>query len=232
MGFLSTLGKIGAVAAPIAAIPFTGGMSMAALPGIIGGAGGALSALGSVAGGAAKGSAEQRRDDGNMSLLFQQLAQQAARDQANFGQQGARDVYQSQIEGAKFGASEQQRGMKNQLLAQLMGNMQDAKLTGGSGRIPNMEITGGLRPSALGADKSALMAALSQPTMQAPTFTPGPGYQAPPMPELPQAGGLEKWLGGIGLGGSILGAIGQVVRKQPQSFMANVPSGITAPPRG
>lgn len=206
MGFLSALGSIGKIGAGIAA-PFTGGLSALAIPAID-----AIGAIGKTASGAAKGSADQRANDAQMQALFHQLALQSARDQANFSQQGARDQYASQLQGAQFGANEQQRGTKNQILAQLLGGVQDATMTGMPSRIPKMEIQGGLRPSALGGNREALMALLQQPTMQAPTFTPGAGYQAPPTPQAPTAGIGEKVLGGVGLGGSILGALGGLLK--------------------
>lgn len=45
MGFWSTLGKIGSIAAPIIAAPFTGGASLTSLPSILGAAGAGLGAI-------------------------------------------------------------------------------------------------------------------------------------------------------------------------------------------
>lgn len=225
MGFWSTLGKIALPAAGIAAAPFTGGTSLLGTLGSIGGtvakginaAQPMLGALGNVASGAAKGSADQRGSDAQLQALFHQMALQSARDQANFSQQGARDTYQSQLDGAKFGASEQQRGNKNALLAQLLGNVQDVNVEGLPSRIPQVNVTGGLRPSALG-NREALMSLLTQAGPQAPQFTPGAGYQAPQAPQMPTAGLGEKALGVGGLVTSLLGALGGI-KKPP------IPSG-------
>ena len=128
--------------------------------------------------------------------------------------------------------------MRNALVAQLLGNAQDVTLGGGSGRIPKMTVSGGLRPSMLdgmpgaggGSPRAALVSQLSAPTMQAPTYTPGAAMQTTPMPQAPTAGFGEKLLGGIGLGGSILGILGQLAnKKQGVPTFGNAPSGITAP---
>lgn len=234
MGFWSTLGRIGAGIGAGVAAPLTGGASLMALPTILGGAAGALGSIGNVASGAAQGSANQRGSDAQLQALYQQLAMQAARDQANFGQQGARDAFQSQLDAAKFGATEQQRGAKNQILAQLLGNAQDINISGlperFAGKVPT--ITGGLRPSALGGNREALMAALTQKGPEMPTFTPGAPYEPPAALTPPRAGTGEKVLGGIGLGSSLLGALGGLFnRPQSSGIFANVPTGLTAPRR-
>lgn len=198
MNFLSVLGKVG----------------KGILGGLTGGGGidyGKLAeTIGSVTSGAAKGSADQRNNDAQLQALFNQQAMTTARDQATFGQQAARDTYQSQIDGAKFGASEQERAKKNAILASLMGGMQDLKLTPGNPAIAAAmgQRSGGARPSAMTGNKEALMALLGRPEIAAPEFTPAPGYQAPNLPGMPTAGMGEKVLGGVGLGGSILGALG------------------------
>lgn len=231
MSFLSKIGKIGAIAAPFIAAPFTGGLSLAALPGMLAKGAGALGEIGKVAGGAAKGSSDQRMGEGQLALQryiaeqtgardAAQFGQTSARDTAQFGQQGARDQFNTGLQGAQFGAGEQQRGMRNALVAQLLGGVQDANISGGSGRIPKMNVSGGLRPSALG-NREALMAQLTQPTLTAPEFAPAAAYQAPApyqapqIPGPPTAGSGEKLLSGVGLGGSILGAIGGLFKKQP-----------------
>lgn len=242
MGLLSTLGKLGA---GIAA-PFTGGLSTMAIPAID-----ALGSIGKVAGGAAKGAADQRSTDAQLALQRFIAESTQNNNAAQFGQTQARDAFNTGLQGSQFGASEQQRGMRNALVAQLMGGMQDAKFTGGSGRIPNVSVTGGLKPSTLDAGglggfgagatntgitggqigpRAALMSQLTQPTMQAPTYTPGAAMPTTPMPQAPTAGMGEKILGGVGLGGSLLGILGGLFnKKQGVPTFGNAPSGITAP---
>lgn len=190
MSFLSVLGKVGK-----GLLGFGGGID--------------YGKLGEVVSGGAKGSADQRMAENNQALQRSQIEALLARDAAGFGQTGARDAFSAGMQGQQFNANEQQRGMRNTLLAQLLGpnGVQDVSISGGSGRIPRSTVSGGLRPSALG-NRDALMQALSQPTMQAPTYTPGQPYVPPALPATAEPGKLEKILGGIGLGGSILGSLG------------------------
>ena len=219
MSFLSILGGIG--------------------KGILGGVtGGALGEIGTVSSGAAQGAANQRGSEADLALRRYIAESTQNNNNAVFGQTQARDTFNTGLDSAKFGATEQQRGMRNALVAQLLGNAQDVTLGGGSGRIPKMTVSGGLRPSMLdgmpgaggGSPRAALVSQLSQPGMTAPTFTPGAGLTPTAMPAPSQPGMGEKLLGGIGLGGSILGILGQLAnKKQGVPTFGNAPSGITAP---
>ena len=236
MGFLSTLGKIGAVAAPIAAIPFTGGMSMAALPGILSAGAGALGAIGQVAGGASKGAQQGRQQDTQNLLLQQQLLQQQARDKS--GDAFNRGAYQGDdtFRRAQFGQQQQNDMLqrpglfgKQALMGGLMANLQDVNIDRPNGStVPTFNVSGGLRPSAMGQDargagaemsRAALMNMLSggpAPIEMGPQADLGAGYQAPPNLQLPQAGLGEKLLGGIGLGSSLLGGLGAFMGGQQE----------------
>lgn len=185
MSFLSTLAKIAGPIAGVAAAPFTGGASLLGTLGSIGGA------LGPVLGGAAKGSADQRLAE-QPGLIGTQ----------NANLQGARDSFSAGMAGAQFGANERDAAMKRAMLASLLGGVQDASISRPEGStIPTFGVSGGLRPSAM-TNKDALIAQLGSPAMSAPT------YQGPSPLEMPKAGLGEKVMGGIGLGGSILGALG------------------------
>ena len=242
MSFLSKLGKIAAFAGPIAAMPFTGGLSA----GLLGAAGGigskvlsgigqgsnVLGAIGNVAGGAAKGSADQRMNEGQLALGYGNQALTGARDQfganlsgeqARFGADlsGANSAFGAGMQGAQFNREGQGREQRQAILSSLLGGMQDYKATPGNPRIAAAmgTSTGGARPSALTGNKDALMALLAQPQIAAPAYnapsafqSPTP-YQAPTLPGMPQAGGLEKGLGGVGLATSILGALGGLKKK-------------------
>jgi hypothetical protein len=201
MGFWSTLGKIALPAAGIAAAPFTGGSSLlATLGGIASKAAPIAGAIGSVASGAAKGSSDQRLLEGQLALQRGQLEQGAARDQFSAGMQGA-----------NFAREGQDRERKQQILSSLLGGMSDLSLTPGNPKIAAAmgQRSGGARPSALTGNKEALMALLGQPQVEAPQFNPAA------LPEMSESGALEKILGGVGLGGSILGALGKF-GKRPQ----------------
>lgn len=207
MSLLGTLGKVLSIAGPIAAAPFTGGGSLlglmgagagtaAAIGGGIGAAGSMLGNVGSVASGAAKGSADQRLREQQGLLGQQSLALQGARDQFGTG-----------MDAAKFQQSEQDRQRKAAILAALLNGTQDQQITPGNPNIASRmpTVTGGARPSNLTNNKDLLLSLLSAPAVQAPS------YQAPPTFALPQAGAGEKILGGVGLGTSLLGAIGPLL---------------------
>ena len=149
-------------------------------------------------GGAARGSADQRLRE-SQGLIQQQ----------GLNQRGAEAQFSAGMQGANFQREGQDRERRQQVLMQLLNNTQDQNITPGNpaiaGRMPT--VTGGARPSNLTTNREALMALLQQPQIGAPT------YQPPPMLKLPQAGAGENILGGIGLGSSILGALGGLRRK-------------------
>jgi len=158
-----------------------------------------IDAIGGVAGKAAQGSAAQRINE----------------------QPGIVQTQNSNLMGQQFNANEQDRGFKRQMLQSLLGGVQDAQIGRPEGStIPQFNITGGLRPSALDGSRESLMASLGQPTMTAPK----------PL-ELPEAGLMEKILGGVGLGGSLLGAIGQGMGQRGPGTPPFVPpqQGLTDP---
>jgi hypothetical protein len=204
MGFWSTLGKIALPVAGIAAAPFTGGASLLGTLGSIGGnvakginaALPVAGAIGSVASGAAKGGADQRLRE-----------QSGLLSEANIRRAQASDQYEAGLSSAKFDREGQDRAKKQQILMTLLGNTKDQSITPGNpaiaGRMPT--VTGGARPSNLTGNSEALMQLLGQPQSQAPT------YQAPPSFALPQAGAGEKILGGVGLGSSLLSALGPLL---------------------
>lgn len=191
------LGKVGA---GIAA-PFTGGLSLAAIP--------AIDALGAVTSGAAKGSADQRSGENRDALGYGQLANNQAQAQ-----------FSADLAGANYQREGQDRARRMALLSALLGGAQDSHITPGNPAIAAKmgASTGGLRPSALAGNQEALLALLGgQQDPAAPTYTPAA------LPQLQKAGGFEKVLGGIGLGGSILGALGK--RTQDPRVMSGIPTG-------
>ncbi len=105
---------------------------------------------------------------------------------------------------------------KRATMASLLGGLQDASISRPEGStIPTFGITGGLRPSAL-TNKDALIQQLSQ--------------QIKPL-DLPTAGVGEKILGGVGLGGSLLGALGNIAKKPAASYQQpQAPAGVPSMP--
>jgi hypothetical protein len=81
---------------------------------------------------------------------------------------------------------------RSQLLAALLGGLQDARVTSGNPNIRarTPQVSGGFRPSAMLGDgrREALMQILSRPV------------------EFPEAGAAERILGGVGIGAGLLGA--------------------------
>lgn len=194
-----------------------------------------LGGVGNVAAGAAKGSSDQRLNEALMALQYGRMNTDAARDRYQSDLSGEQARFQSDLagsnaqfgagmQGAQFAREGQDRTKRNQILSSLIGNMQDLTLTPGSPSIAAAmgQRSGGARPSALTGNKEALMAMLGQPEVQAPTYQ-GPAafqkpaaYVPPTLPGMPQAGTGEKLLGGLGLAGNILGALGGL-RKQREA---------------
>ncbi len=83
MGFWSTLGKIGLAAAPVIAAPFTGGASLASLPGVLKAAGGVAGVVGAGLSGKAKDDANNRGAKFDGQLELQRLLMEGDRDYFN-----------------------------------------------------------------------------------------------------------------------------------------------------
>lgn len=230
MSFLSTLGKILSVAAPIAAIPFTGGASALALGAGaagagskilsgIGAAGNALSNVGAVASKAAAGSAAQENQQGQLALGYGNQALTAANDKSTQDRANAQALFDTSNKTADT-------NRQNAVRSQVLNNLQDATISGLPSRITVPTISGGARPSVLTTNKDALMAQLAQP---APSYQAPAGYQAPTLPTMPTPGTADKILGGVGLGSSLLGAIGAGLPQQGGSGMETMPTFTPSP---
>lgn len=165
---------------------------------------GTLGDLGGIMGHAAQGSANQRTAE-NRSALDYGLLQQ----------RGANDQFGNDLKSADYAREGQDRARRSAILSALLSGVTDASIVPGNPRIaakmPTM--TGGLRPSALAGSKDSLLALIGGQTDPM-----APKYQAPALPQLQQAGGFEKTLGGLGLGSSILGALGR--KQQPPPIMS------------
>jgi len=185
MGFWSGLGKaigkIAPIAGGIAGAPFTGGASLfAALAPTIG------QTVGSALSGAAGGMAGRRDIINEQRLRQQQLAQNAAYQR-----------FLSELDAAKYGVSEQQRGARQALVSQLLENMPQFGLQGMSPRIGQTSLTNTFAPS------QDLLSRLAQAGPAAPIMADTPAAQ------FQDAGFLEKLAGGAGLGLGVLGSLGQ-----------------------
>lgn len=215
MGLLSTLGKIGA---GIAA-PFTGGASLAAIP--------AIDAIGQVAG-AAGGGMGNARMNANQQALMQDRnkldayrAQQDAILQAlGMKERGALDRANLDLNQRTFALNAPNVRGRQALFGSLLQNLQPVSMSGIPSKVAAKmpTISGGLSPAALGPGARDFGALLQKVAMEGQqkgdTFDPiektdfmAGLMEAPQLSQLKQAGFLEKLLGGIGLGGSLLGGI-------------------------
>lgn len=206
----------------------------------VGGGGGSvniadiLSNIGRVSGDAA-GSVQQNR------ILEDQIQQghnrdQLARTNIDIGQRRSQDQHGLQraalldrmgMDRAELGINAPMARTKQAAYGDALKNMQDVKIDFkpvGRGTLPQFSSSGGIRPSMYGENaraaggelgRQALMALLTKSDI--PTAPDVP--EASPLIDLPElqgprgSSGLEKTLGGVGLGGSILGGIGQVLQK-------------------
>jgi len=218
------LGKIGA---GIAA-PFTGGASLAAIP--------MIDALGQVAGGAAGGAANQRQHENALinqrnSLLAQLFnTQQGATTAALQGQErGALDRAGLDLQRRQFALNAPQTRGTQAMRGSLMANLQPTRLSGLPSRISASmpQVSGGLNASALSPEVREMGRTLQRQAlldqMKGDTFDPVPETDfksgvlpLPALEELKKSGLLEKILGGVGLGASIVGGMGGAAQTGPR----------------
>lgn len=221
MGFWSGLGNVLKVGAPLAAsfIPGVGPMASKILSGI--GAGGeVLSNIGRVSGDAAQGVVDQRNV---------QNQQQPAYDRNKL--ERAALLERMGMDRAQMGITAPDARTSQVVRGDTLQNIQDFKTSvDRSGARPAYSSTGGLRPSVLGPasreaggelSRQALMALMTKSDVPAMT-------DVPEMSDPKGSGVLEKTLGGVGLGGSILGGIGEYLKNR-QKHTAPAP---TAPVSG
>lgn len=167
-----------------------------------------------VAGKAAGGKSDQRMQEtqatnsSNLADLALYSAGQNAQNQAG------------QLDLNRKGFTEQARSgrAKQALLADLISNIKDVNIN-----VPGVQaanITGGLRPSAIGDTGRQSMAELAKQALQAQlsgdTFTGGEILPTPQYKAMPERGGVETALDWIGLLGAGAGALGGVLNKTQQ----------------
>lgn len=154
-GFFKGLGKAAlGVGAGIAA-PLTGGASLMSIPAILGGVGGAASAI---SGGRAAG----RQQEGNANFQHDQMA----------------------LQGARLNLDAPRMRLGNSIQGDIAANAQDAHVSGPithtHGQMPT--ISGGLRPSLMSGNTRQLGGQVSRDAllsqMNGPAFTPTPQPQA------------------------------------------------------
>lgn len=212
MGFWSTLGKIAKVAAPIAAIPFTGGASAVGLAGSLKSAlPGVLSAAGNVLGkqeaGKAEGAATQagvtQAQDRNAINLYQ--AQQGAQNTAA----------QTDLQRKNYSDDARSRNAKQAMIAALLGGggMESKVSVAG---VPQASGTGGFmaalakNPQALAALKE-LQAQSASKLANPDAFAGGESVKAPSLTGLPDTGKSSGFLSALSRGLQVAGGVGSAL---------------------
>jgi len=159
--------------------------------------------LGQVAGGAAGGAAQGRRSEAEIALEQQRLAAQMA-------QQGAQTELQRRLYTLGAPLQRARAGIVGSGLA----NVQDVSLQGAWKNPYAQSFTGGMRPSMLTPETRELGTLMSTRALEGQKagdqFAAYPSYsQIKQENPIPKAGFWEKAGGLLGLGGNLLGALGQ-----------------------
>lgn len=196
MGFWGGLGKVLGAVAPIAAAPFTGGASLAALPGILGAAGQGLGAL-------SQGQAQNRGAQFEGQLALEKLLME--RDQQGFSNAIARE------QEGRAGSTDAFRKL---LAAQRVSN---------PGARPQLSPYSVAPRQATGAELQGADALTQEVLARLTGGNPIPQFSAHQNvvdPKLLKAGFWEKLAGYGGAGLTALSAF-----KQPPLVMSGVPKG-------
>lgn len=225
MGFWSGLGKVLSVAAPIAAIPFTGGASAAglkaALPAILGGAGAAL-------GGMSGAASQNRGEQDALNINRDALRLREAEMQERAGLDRADLELRQRAEGRTAESDAYGKAMQGSLAK----NLQDVSFSGGfRGNVPKMSFSGGLRPSAFGAEGKEAGAVLNNLAMQR-LLSGGDPLSMPAMPErvsLSEPGKASFWeklAGPLSMGLNVAGMAAGARQPAPRPAGIGAVSGI------
>lgn len=159
--------------------------------------------VGGVLGGASEGAAQGRALESTL---------QGQRDIARNQQYGVRqnaELAAGNLDLNRKNFTENARGgrARQAMTGNLLSNLQDLHLSVPG--VPEATVTGGLRPSALGAGGQQSASELARSAMLAQmapdTFAGGKILEPPPLSEVPQASGWEK---AAGVGGNILSILG------------------------
>jgi len=187
-----------------AATPYAGTASMVS-PSAGAGGGGLMTAdnlrraqnIGRIAGNAAKGSSDERQNENQQRLSQSQIQNNAAMDLAKLD-----------LDRAKFSQDEPNARASQAVRGSMLQNLQPLQMSGLSSRvnIPKMNsIINALGPEARQA--GSLLSSLGVSGLQNPTkFAPVPMQTA----DLKKSGMLEQILGGVGLGASMVGSLGDM----------------------
>ena len=193
MSLWSAIGRIGAVAAA----PFTGGASLAALPVIDG--------LGQLSAGTAAGRQQGRET---------QAAMQQRQDQLN------QSRYQNQLSAAELNLRAPMIRAGQSVRGDILANAQPFQWTGQTqmvGNIPVPQSTGGLSPALFSDNTRSLGRLLSAGAVGQQGVNDGRAIEAPPeLTPLPQAGRTDSLLSTIGQIAPFLSLIPGLGRQRTQ----------------
>jgi hypothetical protein len=202
----------------------------------------ALTALGGVLGGAAKGASEGRQQTSNNQLSQDQIAtsqyginQQALMAALQQAEQGNMNRAGLDLSRRNFSLNAPSTRMNQAVAGSHLANAQDVTVSHPRATIPT--ITGGKRPSNMTPEARQLGAVIARKSlmdqMAGDTFEDVPQQdwqggvlKAPGVQALPQASGFEKFAGAAGLVGSGLDAIMKRIQEQTQGKGQPPPPGI------
>lgn len=179
--------------------------------------------LGKIAGGAAGGSADQRYRENNQRLQAAQVNNAQNLQRAQLQSSDAMNRAGLDLQRKSFAQSEPSIQARQALVGSLLNRIQPLQLSGLSDRVAsrmpqlNNSILSMIGPEARQA--GSLLANRAVSGLQNPTqFSEIPALNLPPMEmaKLQQSGWLEKILGGVGLAGSVVGALGDLTSVTPQ----------------
>lgn len=204
------------------------------LPAALMAAGPIAGLMGKIFGGAAKGSADQRMGENQQALLQAQLANRDTLDRASLtsanqntraGMQNADNQFRAglDMERKRFTQTEPNMQARQALVGNLMERIQPLALSGLSDRVsasmPKMNsILDSLGPEAREAGSLLAKRGLSGLQVGPSQFADIPPVMLPEVLKLPPAqiaamqksGLLEKIMGGLGIAGSVVGALGDL----------------------
>lgn len=194
-----------------------GGATGGAVAGGLSAAGSALGNLGRTAGAAAQGSADTRERDAQINN--QRDSNLIANTNAQIGQRTSNDA--QALQRAQLGIDSASQRAKQAATGDALSHVQDVNINfqPRTGALPNFSVSGGLRPSMFGntarsagdtLGRQALLALMTKSDVPEAS----PLVAAPTLSKPTASGGLEKTLGGVGLGASILGGLGDVLKRR------------------
>lgn len=201
MSILGDIGKALSIGGAAVALPFTGGASAIPLAAALGLGGTVASTLGN-AGQAAGPAAGSVAAGANSALNTENSNTQKAFEDALASEKATEGNLENRLQ---LGEQYQNNSYRNAMKSALAKNIQDVQLTGGNPRVPWVNFTGGLRPSAFGPEGRAAANAMYNQSMnelgqgQSPTEL----GSAPTVPGAPQ-------FKTPGVGTNILGTIGAI----------------------